>query len=231
MHKRLLAVGNFFKGLGLISLLEEEGYEIIVVQSEHEAMRVINDQHIDMLLLDRSDHSGASLRKITKALHSEQEDKPFPMILFEQHFHKETIIEGLESGANDVVPKTIDAEELLARIRNLLQIFRIENERSNQKVVVGELSIDLGSRIVKRGEQPISLTVKEFDLLLYLARNANHVCTREEILKNVWDSDFDMGTNVIDVYIRHLRTKMDKGFGVKMIQSIRGVGYIIKEGE
>ncbi|MFU1796911.1 response regulator transcription factor [Paenibacillus azoreducens] len=231
MHGKLLAVGTFFKDGIMLHKLQEEGFGAIAADNEREAVRIINDEHIDMLLLERSGHMGYSLHKIIKALLREQGERPFPVILFEDHIHKQVIIEGLEAGANDVVPKSIEAEELLARIRNLLRIFRFENERRNEEVVVGDLSIDPGTRKVNRGEQQISLTVKEFDLLLYLARNANRVCTREEILKNVWDYDFDMGTNVVDVYIRHLRTKMDKGFGKKLIQSIRGVGYKIKEGE
>ncbi|MED5018106.1 response regulator transcription factor [Paenibacillus chibensis] len=215
----------------LLKALHDEGYAIKVVSTEHEALRSINRDELDMLLLERSSHSTNSLHKMMKAFLREQGNRPFPIILFVDEASPSAVVEGLGAGANDVVPITVGKEELLARIRNLLGIFRIENERSSQQVVIDDLIIDPGSRKVRRGDTELSLTVKEFDLLLYLARHANRVCTREEILKKVWDYDFHMGTNVVDVYIRHLRTKMDKGFSNKLIQSVRGVGYIIKEGE
>ncbi len=231
MQEKLLVIGNFLKDAGLMDILLQDGFEITVVPNEHKAIRDINEHSIDMLLLKRSEHTAGSLHKFIKALLREQGDRPFPIILFEENHNTEAVIEGLRAGANDVVPKSIQGSELLARIRNLLGIFHIENERNNQKVIIGDLVIDPGSRKASRDDKEISLTVKEFDLLLYLARHANRVCTREEILKKVWDYDFLMGTNVVDVYIRHLRTKMDKGFSKKLIQSVRGVGYIIKEGE
>jgi len=231
MHERLLAVGEYFDQSGLIEALRSNEFEITVVPGEYEALRAIGEQSIDLLLLDRAEYAGSSLSKYLKALLREQADRPFPIIIFEDPYHEQAVIEGLEAGANDVVPRSVSNDELLARIRNLLRIFRIEHERSRQKVTVGDLIIDPASRKVVRGQTYIELTVKEFDLLLYLARHVNQVCTREDILKEVWDYDFNMGTNVVDVYIRHLRTKMDKGFGKKMIQSVRGVGYIIKEGE
>ncbi|MCJ8012528.1 response regulator transcription factor [Paenibacillus sp. KQZ6P-2] len=202
-----------------------------MVLTEREAMRVINEEAIDMLMMDRAERTGITLHKIIKALLREQGDRPFPIILFEEQLDTEAVIDGLDAGANDVVAKEIRGIELVARIQNLLRIFHIENERGNQKVVVEDLVIDPAKRKVRRGDKQIPLTVKEFDLLLFLARHVNQVCTREEILKKVWDYDFHIGTNVVDVYIRHLRTKMDKGFGKKLIQSVRGVGYVIKEGE
>ncbi|MDR9854111.1 response regulator transcription factor [Paenibacillus sp. VCA1] len=231
MHERLLAVGEFFVQSGFVDALRADGYEIMKASSEYEALRAIGEHTIDLLFLDHADYEGSSLPKFIKALLREQADRPFPIILFENPFHERAVIQGLEAGANDVVPRTVSKEELMARIRNLLRIFRIEEERSRKKVTVRDLSIDPGSRKVVRGGNDIELTVKEFDLLLYLARHANEVCSREDILKHVWDYDFDMGTNVVDVYIRHLRTKMDKGYSRKLIQSVRGVGYIIKEGE
>ncbi|WP_341479990.1 response regulator transcription factor [Paenibacillus dendrobii] len=231
MHERLLVLEPFLRNNGLEDILLKDEYAVQIVLTEHEAMRAINEKPVDMLLLDGSAYHLSSLHKIMKAMLREQGDRPFPIILFQEYLSAEAVIEGLGAGANDVVSKNIEGKELLARVRNLLRIFRIENERDNQTVMVGDLVIDPGSRKVMRGETLISLTVKEFDLLLYLARHANQVCTREEILKKVWDYDFHMGTNVVDVYIRHLRTKMDKGFSKKLIQSVRGVGYIIKEGD
>lgn len=233
MQERLLVMGTFLQDEELLGKLEKGGYEVQTVQSEHEALRAINRQPIDMLLMDRSvsGHSPGSLHKVIKALLREQGDRHFPIMLFEEKLTAEVVIEDLGAGANDVVARSVEGDELLARIRNLLGIFHMEHERSHQKVAVADLLIDPASRKACRADRPLSLTVKEFDLLLYLARHVNRVCTREEILKKVWDYDFHMGTNVVDVYIRHLRTKMDKGFSPKLIQSVRGVGYIIKEGE
>nr|WP_280521282.1 response regulator transcription factor [Paenibacillus mangrovi] len=231
MHEKLLVIGSFLQNEELFDVLQKEGYVINMVLTEREAMRVINEEAIDMLMMDRAERTGITLHKIIKALLREQGDRPFPIILFEEQLDTEAVIDGLDAGANDVVAKEIRGIELVARIQNLLRIFHIENERGNQKVVVEDLVIDPAKRKVRRGDKQIPLTVKEFDLLLFLARHVNQVCTREEILKKVWDYDFHIGTNVVDVYIRHLRTKMDKGFGKKLIQSVRGVGYVIKEGE
>jgi DNA-binding response OmpR family regulator len=121
-------------------------------------------------------------------------------------------------------------EELLARVRNVLRMFKAVREgESEDTIKIGDLTIELISRKVYRKDHAIDLTPREFELLLYLARHKNTEKTREEILSDVWGYEYIGDTNVVDVYIRYLRQKMDKGYRHKLIHTIRGVGYMLKE--
>ncbi len=133
-------------------------------------------------------------------------------------------VRGLDAGADDYLVKPFAFAELLARVRVLL---RRGGAQSN-KIVVGDLVVDLARRTAERADQPIELTAKEFSLLEYLARHAGEVVTRTMISEHVWDINFDTLSNVIDVYIRYLRRKIDDPFEEKLIQTRRGVGYILQ---
>ena len=136
-------------------------------------------------------------------------------------------VTGLDAGADDYLTKPFAFEELLARIRAIL---RKKGEQEQAiKLQVGDLSLDLATHKVTRSGKEIELTTKEFALLEYLMRNAGKVVTRTMISEHVWDIDFDTFTNVIDVYINYLRNKIDSDSKKKLIQTIRGRGYILKE--
>jgi DNA-binding response OmpR family regulator len=138
----------------------------------------------------------------------------------------------LEQGANDYVTKPFAIEELLARIRNLLRYKSLLTEPEiEHKVSINDLIMDLKSREVLREGIPIALTPTEFELLRYLIDHKNEVRSREQIITEVWGYDFVGDTNVVDVYIRYLRQKIDKSFSRKLIETIRGVGYMIKEND
>lgn len=159
-----------------------------------------------------------------------QNDKAVPVILLTARDTVPDKVSGFEHGANDYITKPFAMEELLARVRNLLRIFQASREGESEDVLrVGDLSIELLTRKVYRKELSIDLTPREFELLLYLARHKNTEKTREEILSDVWGYEYIGDTNVVDVYIRYLRQKMDKGYRHKLLHTVRGVGYMLKE--
>ena len=134
-------------------------------------------------------------------------------------------VSGLDSGANDYITKPFAFEEFLARVRVLL---RKQVSSTATKLTAGELTLDLVTHKVSRGGKEIELTAKEYALLEYFMRNAGSCVTRTMISEHVWDMNFDSFTNVIDVYVNYLRKKLDSGPGKKLIQTVRGRGYILK---
>lgn len=151
-----------------------------------------------------------------------------PVIMLTALNTKSHKIEGFDAGADDYIVKPFDFEELLARIRAILK--RVNPGMSPGNMLkVSDLVLNLDSKEVKRGDETISLTSKEFQLLEYLIRNKGRIVSRSEIALNVWDIDFDTKTNVIDVYVNFLRKKLDKNADKKLIHTQVGQGYIIKE--
>jgi DNA-binding response OmpR family regulator len=139
----------------------------------------------------------------------------------------ENIVVGLDSGADDYMVKPFSLVELNARIRTLARR-NIINDRPANLLQVGSLTINLSEKTVTRDDKVIDLTATEYRLLEFLVRNKNHMVSRIEILEHVWNIDFNMGTNVVDVYINYLRKKIDKGFDNKFIHTVVGMGYIFK---
>ena len=140
----------------------------------------------------------------------------------------ENIVTGLNSGADDYLAKPFKFAELEARIRTLVRRSKA-GSTPKSVITVADLEIDTTSKTVKRGNKAITLTATEYHLLEYLARNRDMVLSRIQILENVWDIDFNMGTNVVDVYVNYLRKKLDTGYDVKLIHTVFGMGYIFKD--
>jgi DNA-binding response OmpR family regulator len=137
------------------------------------------------------------------------------------------IITGLDAGADDYLTKPFKFQELLARIRALTR--RKNDVSDNVRFAIANFEIDYRTKEVKRDNQLIKLTAREFYLLQYFIRNRNMVVSRADIAENVWDSSFDSGSNIVDVYVNYLRSKIDKRFSPKLIHTVYGMGYIFKE--
>ncbi|MFC4802850.1 response regulator transcription factor [Neobacillus sp. GCM10023253] len=203
--------------------LEYEGYEVTVEHNGKAGLETALQIDVDLILLDvmLPELSGMEvLRRFRR------ENTVTPVILLTARNSTFDKVSGLDHGANDYVTKPFEIEELLARIRACL---RDRPNGEKLKLIVGDLIINKESREVKRDGKLITLTPKEYDFLVYLVMNKNKVVTRENIILNVWGYDYEGETNVIDVFIRHLRKKVDEGFSVPLITTVRGIGFTIKE--
>jgi two-component system, OmpR family, copper resistance phosphate regulon response regulator CusR len=204
--------------------LKEEGYAVDVARDGEEGFFQATTNQYDVILLDimLPKLDGLSL---CRKLRQERVRAPIMMLTAKDSVKDK--VRGLDSGADDYLSKPFSFEELLARIRVLL---RKRNDREPTTLQLADLALDLISHKVTRAGKEIPLTSKEYSLLEYLMRNAGTIITRTMISEHVWDINFDTFTNVIDVYINYLRNKIDKGARIKLIHTIRGRGYILKEG-
>lgn len=205
--------------------LDYENYETEIADNGKEALQLIEEKDWDLVLLDimLPELSGLEvLRRIRRT------DEHTPIILLTARDQVYDKVSGLDLGANDYITKPFQIEELLARIRVHLRKPKTQVVTGEQ-LLVGDLSVDINSREVKRSDQMIELTPREFDLLVCLLKNKNIVLTREQLIEQVWGYDHFGDTNVVDVYIRYLRQKIDKEFDQAYILTVRGVGYTIKE--
>lgn len=205
--------------------LQYENYTTAIANNGKEALHLMKEKDWDLVLLDimLPELSGMEvLRKIRRT------DEMTPIILLTARDEVHDKVSGLDLGANDYITKPFQIEELLARIRVHLRN-RGSNDTPREQLAVGDLSVDINTREVKRSGKDIELTPREFDLLVCLLKNKNIVLNREQLIEQVWGFDYYGDTNVVDVYIRYLRQKVDKGFDLAYIQTVRGVGYTIKE--
>lgn len=149
-----------------------------------------------------------------------------PVLLLTARDGVEDRVRGLDSGADDYLVKPFALAELLARLRVLI---RRRSDQVSDVIAVGDLRVDCAARTAARGGQNIALSAREFAVLEYLARNAGVVLSRERISQGVWNYDYEGGSNVVDVYIRYLRKKIDEGRDRRLIHTVRGVGYVLRE--
>lgn len=149
-----------------------------------------------------------------------------PVLLLTARDGVEDRVRGLDSGADDYLVKPFALAELLARLRVLI---RRRSDQVSDVIAVGDLQVDCAARTAARGGQNIALSAREFAVLEYLARNAGVVLSRERISQGVWNYDYEGGSNVVDVYIRYLRKKIDEGRDRRLIHTVRGVGYVLRE--
>lgn len=205
--------------------LEEEKYSVDDAfdgeKGEHLALKQIYDVIILDIMLPKKDGIQVldSLRKANIET---------PVLMLTAKGTVEDRVKGLDTGADDYLVKPFAITELLARIRSLLRRKK-GAEKSATTLTIADLTLDLVSRKVIRGGKLIDLTSKEFSLLEYFIRNKNKTLNRSTITEHIWNYNFDTGTNIIDVYINHLRTKIDGGFSSKLLHTIRGVGYVLKD--
>jgi DNA-binding response OmpR family regulator len=202
--------------------LSENGYVVEVAESATAGLTLTANSEFDLVILDVMLPDGNGM-DVARQIRNEN-FTGFILMLTALKGTKDKV-RGLDSGADDYLAKPFEFDELLARVRALLR--RREGGRSI--IQFEDLQMDLVHRRVRRGNQDISLTQKEFALLEYFLRNANRPLTRTEIGENVWDVHFDQESNVIDVYVRHLRKKVDEPFTQKFLHTVTGYGYVLKK--
>jgi two-component system response regulator MprA len=204
--------------------LELEGYEIELAADGHEALeRLGPDRQPDAVLLDVL-MPGMDGLEVCRTIR--RNGNPVPVLMLTARTQVEDRVEGLDAGADDYVTKPFALEELLARLRALL---RRTADGSGETLGFADLELDPGTREVKRGGELIELTRTEFSLLELFMLNPRQVLTRSVIFERVWGYDFGYGSNSLDVYIGYLRRKTEAGGKPRLIQTVRGVGYALRE--
>ena len=205
--------------------LEEQAFDVTVAYDGFFGKKMALDNYYDVIILDLLIPyiNGIDLCKQLR-----EEGLKAPILVLSALGSTDDKVLGLEAGADDYLNKPFEFRELIARLRALCN--RYTDNLQDQKVLkLADLELDLYKKEVRRGGKSIDLTAKEFSLLEYLLRNKNRVISRVEISEKVWEVSFDTGTNIIDVYINFLRKKVDRNFGVKLIYTMVGMGYIMKE--
>jgi two-component system response regulator MprA len=204
--------------------LAYEGFQVRSATNGYEALAQVQAQHPDVMVLDWL-MPGLDGLGVLEQLRSAG-DKTLILMLTARDA-VENRVEGLESGADDYLVKPFAPAELLARIHALLR--RPDIAARDQPLVCADLHIDPVTRETRRGERRFELTAKEYDLLCYLARHPRQVLSRDQILQEVWGYDFGGDDNILEVYIGYLRKKTEAGGEPRLIQTVRGVGYVLRE--
>ncbi len=211
----------------LVKGLKEHGYTVDHAEDGKNGLFLATSENYDVMVIDRMlpELDGLAIVKSVRAA-----GKATPMLILSALGEVDDRVEGLRAGGDDYLTKPFAFSELLARLEALVRrttaLVTPETE-----LEVGDLELDLLSRVAKRGDQVIELQPREFRLLEYLMRHAGQVVTRTMLLEHVWDYHFDPQTNVIDVHISRLRSKIDKGYGKPLLHTVRGAGYMMNEAE
>lgn len=208
--------------------LEHEGYETNKVMDGLAALEAYRTASWDLILLDVM-LPGMSGMDLLRRIRSD--DPHTPVILLTAKDEVDDKVSGLDLGANDYITKPFQIEELLARIRAALRLHSARTAVSKDQgwLALGNLKLNETTREVLRDGDQIELTPREFDLLVYLMTHQRQVLNRDQILEAVWGFDYYGDTNVVDVYVRYLRKKIDQGYEPTLIHTVRGVGYVLKE--
>ena len=210
------SISDFIKGE-----LEYEGYSVCIKEDGREGLEEALKNEYDLIILDimlPSMNGFEICRRIKKV-------KITPIIMLSARDSVMDKVNGLQTGAHDYIPKPFAIEELLARIE---VVFRRQDNTNNSIVKFKDIVIDRRSRVVKKNNNEINLTNKEYELLMILIDNKDKVVTREELLDQIWGYGYEPETNVTDVYIRYLRSKLDNKNKEEYIQTVRSVGYIMR---
>lgn len=223
--KKILIVEDEQKIARFLELeLKYEGYDVDIANNGREGFEKGKSPDVDLIILDLM-LPGLSGIEVCRRL---RQTSDVPIIMLTAKDDISDKVTGLDIGADDYMTKPFAVEELLARIRVLLK--RKYHKTNEQDILkIGKLTLCKNNYKVEFDNENIELTKKEFELLEYLMKNKNIVISREKILDNVWGYDYYGDTNIIDVYIRYLRSKIDQKYNISLIETVRGVGYIIRD--
>ena len=220
---RILVVEDERKTASFIrKALQTEGFAVDVCHAGDEGLAAVQTTPFDLLVLDimLPGRDGLSVLSRMRELKLST-----PVLLLSARGEVNERVAGLNAGADDYLPKPFELAELIARVRALTR----RNGESKATVLrVADLRLDTLTRLARRGDTEIQLTAREYRLLEILMRSAGRLCGRMMIIEKVWDYNFDPGTNLVDVYIRRLREKIDAGFEAKLLHTVRGAGYLLK---
>jgi len=211
--------------LGIVQFLQqglqEEGYQITTANDGSKGFELLQEQKFDLILLDwmLPKINGLDLCKAIRV-----KDQITPIIFLTAKDTVQETIEGLKAGANDYIKKPFSFEELVERIK-----VHFRNQKTAEILTLGTITIDLSKHIVLKNAEEVSLTQREFELLTYLIKNKGKVCTRNQILKDVWEINFEYDTGVIDVFMNAIRKKLNLKIEEDYIKTIRGIGYIAND--
>lgn len=224
MSVRILIIDDESKFARFVEMeLNYEGYTVVKALDGRTGLELAETEEFDLILLDIM-LPGLNGMEVLRRL---RRSSTVPIIMLTARDSVVDKVSGLDNGADDYITKPFAIEELLARIRTVL---RKTVPAQEQKILaVGPLELDAGRHRVTVQGTAIELTKREFDLLEHLMANKGMVVTREALLESVWGFDFEGETNVVDVYIRFLRAKIDEVFDMKLISTVRGVGYVIRD--
>ncbi|GAA0093146.1 response regulator transcription factor [Paraclostridium bifermentans] len=201
--------------------LEFEGYITQVIEDGKQGLDEAINKDYDLILLDLMLPSLNGI-EICRRL---KKEKDTPIIMLSAKDSVMDKVSGLQMGADDYVSKPFAIEELLARIQ---VVFRRDNSSNSKNLNFKDLSINIDSRVVKKGDEELNLTNKEYELLLYLMENKDKVISRLSLLESVWGYNYETETNVVDVYVRHLRNKLDTEDKEEYIKTVRSIGYVMR---
>lgn len=205
--------------------LRAENMTVDTCLDGEKALEYINNSSYDVIIMDIMMPKLDGLSVLRQIRH---DNNKTPVLLLTAKYTLQDRVTGLNSGADDYLVKPFEFEELIARIYALV---RRSKQQAKNDLIVGPLTINTQSRTVTYNGTPVTLTTKEFDLLYYLASNENIVLSRQQILDHVWEYDYESYSNLIDVYIKDLRKKVDIDDQQKLIHTVRGVGYVFKTQE
>ena len=228
MSKRILIVEDEKNLARFVSLeLQHEGYDVVTADNGREGLEMALEKDFDLILLDLMLPEMDGF-EVTRRL---QQEKDTYIMMMTARDSIMDIVAGLDRGADDYIVKPFAIEELLARLRAVLRRVELENEQNGNKqttLTYRDLTIEKENRVVRRGDEIIELTKREYELLLTLMENINVVLARDTLLKKVWGYETQIETNVVDVYIRYLRNKIDRPGEDSYIQTVRGTGYVMR---
>jgi len=204
--------------------LQEQGYNVKTAADGASAQRLLQQEQFDLLIMDvmLPDTNGIDLCRAVR-----QKDTQTPILMLTALNQVHDKVSGLKAGADDYLVKPFHFSELLARMEALMR--RNKSAEENHQLTFDDLTLDTWSKTAERAGKKITLTAKEYTLLELFLQNPNKILSREYIAEKVWEIGFDTGTNFIDVYVNYLRKKIEKDFKNKLIHTVIGMGYILKQ--